>query len=421
MILNNSGKIKEKYDVVIIGAGAAGLMCAIHAGKRGRKVLLLDHSKSVGEKIRISGGGRCNFTNIHTSIDNYISNNPYFAISALKRYTQFDFIDMVEEYNIPYHEKTLGQLFCDNSAKDIIDTLLSQCKEFGVDIFLRKKVVNIEKESEYFCVKFKGAVGPKGKNGKNSKRVDEFESSNVISESLVVATGGLSVPKIGATSFGYDIARKFGLKIIEPTAALVPFAFSGEMLRDMKELSGVSLGVIVSCGGKEFEEAMLFTHRGLSGPAILQISSYWKKGDYIDINLLPKENITTLLKSLREEGSKREVLTILSAILPKRLAKYICMENDFKKEASNLSNSDIEQISCAIHSWKIYPPSTEGFRTAEVTLGGVDTDEISSKTFEAKKVEGLYFIGEVLDVTGHLGGFNFQWAWSSGYCAGSFV
>jgi predicted Rossmann fold flavoprotein len=394
-------KINMKHDVIIIGAGAAGLMCAIEAGKRGRKVALLDHAKSVGEKIRISGGGRCNFTNIHAAPENYLSSNPRFCISALKRFTQNDFLKLVRKHKIAYHEKTLGQLFCDDSSKQIIDMLLSECKAANVQIKLNSKITNIEKQGDIFKV--------------------ATNAGEMTASSVVVATGGLSIPKLGATSFGYDLAKKFGLKVIAPQAALVPFTLDEETLRNLKPLSGVSVDCTVSCNGQTFKEAMLFTHRGLSGPAILQISSYWKPGDKITLNLTPDHDIMQLLKDFRQSNPKQEVVTSLGNILPKRLAQYICSENNFTGRLADLSNKSLQQISDAICKWTLIPNGTEGYRTAEVTIGGVDTDELSSKTFECKNVPGLYFIGEIVDVTGHLGGFNFQWAWSSAYAAGQFV
>jgi predicted Rossmann fold flavoprotein len=389
------------FDVIIIGAGAAGLMCAIEAGKRSRKALLIDHSKNPGDKIRISGGGRCNFTNIHTSQKNFISNNPHFCISALKRYTPADFINMVQQYNIAYYEKTLGQLFCDKSSAQIIDMLVSECAKSVVEIALQTSVISIEKNSGNFTLKTNN-------------------SSTLSCESLVIATGGPSIPKMGATSFGYDVAKQFELNIIPPRPALVPFTLGDDVLKNLKELSGVSVDVIVTCNNQQFKEAMLFTHRGLSGPAILQISSYWKDGDPVYINMTPDIDVLSYLKDARENQAKQELHTVLSRLLPKRLATYVAgMMYDVK--LADLSNKHLALIAQHINNWPITPNGTEGFRTAEVTAGGIDTDEISSKTFECNKVKGLYFIGEVVDVTGHLGGFNFQWAWSSGHAAGQFV
>ncbi len=397
----------NQYEVIIIGAGAAGLMCAIEAGKRGRKTLIIDHSKTVGEKIRISGGGRCNFTNIHTSPENFLSENPRFCISALKRYTQNDFISLVKKHKIRFHEKTLGQLFCDDSSKHIIDMLLDECAKAKVHIRLNTKVTGISKNEDIFTL--------------------QGENEVFTCNSLVIATGGLSIPKIGATAFGYEVAKQFGLNVIPPRAGLVPFTLGEQKLSGMKELSGVAVDVIVSCNGKSFKEAMLFTHRGLSGPAILQISSYWRGGDKISINLSPERNIAEHLKECRAESPRSELHSALSRILPKRLAMFICEENNYLSANNgtirlcDLSNQMMQDIADNIHNWQIIPDGTEGYRTAEVTLGGVDTDELSSKTFETKKVSGLFFIGEVVDVTGHLGGYNFQWAWSSGHACGQFV
>lgn len=394
--------LKEiKFDVVIIGAGAAGLMCAIEAGKRGRKVLIIDHSKSVGEKIRISGGGRCNFTNINAAPENFLSNNPKFCISALKRFTQHDFIKLVKKHNIYFHEKTLGQLFCNESAQQIIDMLLEECRQAKVQIRLNTKVSKIKKDEAYFEIR--------------------TENEKFISQSLVIASGGLSIPKIGATPFGYEIAKQFGLEVTPVRAGLVPFTFSEEKLSRYKELSGISLDVTVSCNGTTFKEAMLFTHRGLSGPAILQVSSYWKDGQEITINLVPEVNIYEYLKDCRQESPRSELHTNLSKFLPKRLAQFLCEENNFSGRLCDFSNDKLKNISDHINNWKIKPDGTEGYRTAEVTLGGVDTNELSSKTFESNKVPGLYFIGEVVDVTGHLGGYNFQWAWSSGFACGQYA
>lgn len=394
-------KPESYYDTIIIGAGAAGLMCAIEAGKRERKVLVLDKAKSPGEKIRISGGGRCNFTNLYTSPDNFLSNNPRFCVSALKRFTQHDFISLVKKYNISYHEKTLGQLFCDDSSRRIISMLVDECSAYNVQIQLNTNVQDISKDDDWFYIK--------------------TDSGNFTCNSLVIATGGPSIPKMGSSSWGYDIAKKFGLKVISPRAGLVPFTLSEEMLVQQEDLAGVALNVEVSCNKKKFREAMLFTHRGLSGPAILQISSYWKEGDIVEINLAPDKNVDEFIKSQKSTHYKQELHTTLAQILPKRLAQCIVEELGFKGNISNLSNKDIQVIAARVNNWEITPNGTEGFRTAEVTLGGVDTDELSSQTFESRKIDGLYFIGEVVDVTGHLGGFNFQWAWSSGFAAGQYV
>jgi predicted Rossmann fold flavoprotein len=391
----------EKYDVIIIGAGAAGLMSAIEAGKRGRKVLLVDHAKKIGEKIRISGGGRCNFTNINTHSSKFISKNPKFVISALKQYTQNDFINLIKKHNIKFHEKKLGQLFCDESAQQIIDMLLLECQT--ANVFVKKEIVitDVDKEGEQYFI----SVGP-----------DKY-----LCDSLIIATGGLSVPKIGASKFGYDIAKKFNLSIIETLPALVPLTFSEKILTMCKELSGLSLEVIVFFNKTFFQEGMLFTHRGLSGPSILQISSYWKIGDDIKINLSPKLNIFKHLEIKKKLNPKQDITNIIEEILPKRLAAMICKENNISGNISELSNKLLKQLSESINTWVINPTGSEGYRTAEVTLGGVDTNEISSKTMMSVKNPGLFFIGEVVDVTGHLGGYNFQWAWSSGYVAGQYA
>ncbi|MBT3697871.1 MAG: NAD(P)/FAD-dependent oxidoreductase [Gammaproteobacteria bacterium] len=394
-------KLINKYDVIIIGAGAAGMMSAIEAGKRGRKVLLVDHSRKIGEKIRISGGGRCNFTNTNTHPSKFISKNPNFAISALSQYTQNDFTDLIKKHKIEFHEKKLGQLFCDGSAQQIIDMLLSECEMANVTLWRGVVVENIDKQDDQYLI--------------------NVNSEKYLCNSLVIATGGLSIPKIGASKFGYEIARKFDLSIVETFPALVPLTFNEKILIMCRELSGLSLGAIVSFNKTLFEEGMLFTHRGLSGPSILQISSYWKLGNYININLSPHLNIFNLLEDRKESNPKQDINTIIAEILPKRLAHMICSENNINGNISELSNKNLIKLSDAIHSWVIKPTGTEGYRTAEVTLGGIDTDEISSKTMMSLKNPGLFFIGEVLDVTGHLGGYNFQWAWSSGFVAGQYA
>jgi len=393
--------MKQKFDVIIIGAGAAGLMSAIEAGKRGRKVLLMDHSKKIGEKIRISGGGRCNFTNINTHPSKFISNNPKFIISALNQYTQNDFIKLIKKHNIKFHEKKLGQLFCDESAQQIIDMLLLECRMADVTLKKGVFVTGIEKEDKQYYV----AVG----------------SDKYLCDSLIIATGGLSVPKIGASKFGYEIAKKFNLNIIEPFPALVPLTFSEKILFKCKELSGLSLEALISFNKTFFEEGMLFTHRGLSGPSILQISSYWKLGSDIKINLSPKQDVFKFLENKKKMNPKQDINILISEILPKRLAYMICKENGVNGNICELSNKLLKQLSGSINTWVISPTGSEGYRTAEVTLGGVDTDEISSKTMMSLKNPGLFFIGEVVDITGHLGGYNFQWAWSSGFVAGQYA
>jgi len=391
----------EQFDVIVVGAGAAGMMSAIEAGKRGRKVLLVDHAKKIGEKIRISGGGRCNFTNIHTHPSKFISNNPKFVISALKQYTQNNFIDLIKKHNIKFHEKKLGQLFCDESAQQIIDMLLLECEMAKVVLKKDTTIDDIDKQDDnYFIV-----VG----------------SDKYFSQSLIIATGGLSIPKIGASKFGYDIAQKFGLKVIETLPALVPLTFSEKILEICKELTGLSVEAVVSFKKTFFEEGMLFTHRGLSGPSILQISSYWKLGDNIKVNLSPKLDIDKFLNERKISNPKQDISIIVSEILPKRLAHIICNENNVNGNICELSNKILTSLSNSINAWAINPTGTEGYRTAEVTLGGIDTEEISSKTMMSNKHPGLFFIGEVVDVTGHLGGYNFQWAWSSGYVAGQYA
>ena len=390
----------NKCDVVIIGAGAAGMMCAIEAGKRGRKVVLLDHAKKIGEKIRISGGGRCNFTNIYTDHKKFISSNPNFMISALNQYTHQNFIDLIQKYQISFHEKKLGQLFCDQSAQQIIDMLKVECDKANVLLLNNTNVESVSKSQHY---------------------ITKTASTIYESESLVIATGGLSIPKIGASKFGYDIAKQFGLNIIDTLPALVPLTFSEEILKECKELSGLSVEAQVSHKKTLFEEGMLFTHRGLSGPSILQISSYWKLGEHIQINLSPTQNIFNFLEEKKLHNPKQEINSIISELLPKRLATMICENLKISGRIADMSKKLIIEVGEFINTWTIKPTGTEGYRTAEVTLGGVDTKELSSKTMMSKNNEGLYFIGEVVDVTGHLGGYNFQWAWSSGYVAGQYA
>ena len=391
----------EIYDVIIIGAGAAGMMSAIEAGKRGRKVLLVDHAKKIGEKIRISGGGRCNFTNINTHPSKFISNNPKFIISALKQYTQNDFIDLIKKHNIKFHEKKLGQLFCDQSAQQIVDMLLLECQTANVTLMKEIIITEVDKQdNQYFIV-----IG----------------NHKYFCKSLIIATGGLSVPKIGASKFGYDIAKKFNMNVVETLPALVPLTFNEKILEMCKELSGLSLEAVVFFNRTFFQEGMLFTHRGLSGPSILQISSYWKLGSHIKINLYPKLDIFKFLENEKKTNPKQDIYNIIVDIFPKRLASIICKENNVSGNISELSNKLLKQLSDSINSWVVNPIGSEGYRTAEVTLGGIDTNEISSKTMMSKKNPGLFFIGEVVDVTGHLGGYNFQWAWSSGFVAGQYA
>ena len=391
----------KKFDVIIIGAGAAGMMSAIEAAKRDRKVLLVDHYKKIGEKIRISGGGRCNFTNINTNPCKFLSQNPKYVRSALSQYTQNDFINLIKKHEIDFHEKKLGQLFCDHSAQQIVEMLLKECELANVTILKEFIVKDVSKDNDQYLV--------------------STETEQYLGQSLIIATGGLSVPKIGATSFGYEIAKKFDHNIIETLPALVPLTFSEKILEMCKELTGLSVEAIVSLNKVLFQEGMLFTHRGLSGPSILQISSYWKQGDNIKVNLSPKLNVYQFLEDKRKLNPKLDIGNIISDILPKRLAQIICSENKVTGNISELSNKILKQISDAINTWIINPTGSEGYRTAEVTLGGVNTKELSSKTMMSNKHENLFFIGEVVDVTGHLGGYNFQWAWSSGYVAGQYA
>jgi predicted Rossmann fold flavoprotein len=384
--------VNQHFDVIVLGGGAAGLMCAIEAGKRGRRVVVLERAGRIGKKILISGGGRCNFTNLHCQPENFISENPHFAKSALANYTPADFMQLVEKHGIRYHEKTLGQLFCNGSAQQIVSMLKSECKGAGVEILTDIAVKCVERK-DYFVV----VAGQ-----------DEFRAAAV-----VVATGGLSIPKMGATSFGYDLARQFGLKIAETRAALVPLLFNARDRQQYCDLTGVSTEVIAKAGKRHFREKMLFTHRGLSGPAILQISSYWERSTPLTIDLAPGQEVTAPVQN----GSRRDLAAMksaLRAVLPQRLADR-WLELHPPAGWSNPALADVER---QVHNWKVSPESTDGYDKAEVTAGGVDTNELSAKTMESRKVGGLYFIGEVVDVTGHLGGFNFQWAWASGAAAG---
>jgi hypothetical protein len=396
------------YDVVIVGAGAAGLMCAMTAAERGRTVLLIEHSKKTGEKIRISGGGRCNFTNIYCCPEAFLSHNPHFCKSALSQYTQWDFIDLIQKHNIAYHEKTLGQLFCDNSAQDIINMFVTECQKYKVTLSMETSVQRIEKtDADEPGYKLQLDVRGKGQS--------------VTAQSLVIATGGLSIPKIGASRFGYDIARQFDLRVLDTRPALVPLTFQAQLLEQCQALSGLSVDAVVTCGKTSFREGLLFTHRGLSGPSILQISSYWDEGLPITVNLLPDQDLGIFLSQRRSETPKQDVKTVLSDALPARLAASICGELGLHGQVAQLS-ADKQNILCQrVHQWSIKPSGTEGYRTAEVTRQGVDTDHFSSKTMECKSHKGLYMIGEVLDVTGWLGGYNFQWAWSSASVAGRHV
>ncbi len=393
-------------DIAIIGAGAAGMMAAAIAGQRGRSVWLADHRKSPGEKIRISGGGRCNFTNIYTSPENFLSSNPHFCKSALAQYTQFDFIDLVDRHGIAYHEKKLGQLFCDHSAKDIIAMLTQECQDAGVDMALGTNVESIEKSDQ----------NPDGGND-GGWRVSS-DQGIVHAASLIIATGGLSIPKIGASSFGYDIARQFGHRIIPTRAGLVPLTFDDDLLDHCRDLAGVSVDASVTANNTGFSEGLLFTHRGLSGPSILQVSSYWQDGETIAVNLNQGGDLSVALKSAKQTNPKQDCANAMAKILPKRLAQKITDEMAITTTLAETPDRQIDALGARVENWQVTPSGTEGYRTAEVTLGGVDPNEISSKTMESRLHSGLYFIGEVVDVTGHLGGYNFQWAWSSGYVAG---
>ena len=391
----------QSADVIILGAGAAGLMCAAVAGQRGRSVIVLEQSRVPAEKIRISGGGRCNFTNIHTSPSNFLSDNPRFCVSALKSYTQQDFIALVEKHRIAYHEKTRGQLFCDGSAQQIIEMLLGECRAARAQLKLGVKISEVAQTDGGFSI--------------------DTDAGVFAGKSLVIATGGPSIPKIGGSGFGYRIAQQFGMKVIAPRAALVPLTFDAELLAQFKPLSGVAVEAEVSCGKARFDEALLFTHRGLSGPAILQISSYWQMGHDIAVDLTPSIDLLDLLKQARKERPRQELATVLADVLPKRLAQLVAERVNGPMRLADFSDKALQAAVTAVRDWRITPAGTEGYRTAEVTLGGVDTAGLSSRTFESSSVPGLFFIGEVVDVTGHLGGFNFQWAWSSGHAAGRHV
>ncbi len=385
-------------DVIVIGGGAAGLFCAIEAAKRGRKVVVLEHAERVGKKIGISGGGRCNFTNIYTSPDNFLSANPSFCKSALARYTPADFIALVRKHNIGFHEKKLGQLFCDEGSGRIIDMLLNECSDAGVEVACRSSVQSI---------------------AKNERFEIDLGGRQLRSESLVIATGGLSIAPLGATDFGYRIARQFGLEIEETKPGLVPFTLTKDVLQQLAPISGVSVDAAVSCNGKEFRENLLVTHRGLSGPAILQISLYRKPGEAIEIDLLPDQDALKLLTE--HEKSETTLAKFLSQFLPKRFAQAWCDLNCPSQPLNRYTPRQLSEIATKLHHWRVIPSGTEGYKKAEVTAGGVSTKELSSQTMEARKVKGLYFIGEVVDVTGQLGGYNFQWAWASGYAAGRYV
>lgn len=388
------------YDVVIIGAGAAGLFCAFTAGRRGRRVLVLDHANKVGKKILMSGGGRCNFTNMYSGPENFLSANPHFCKSALSRYTPWDFIELVEKHQVPYHEKTLGQLFCDRSSKDIVALLLAECRDAGVEVRTHTSV-SIEQ------------LG--------SPHRLHTERERIFCDSLVIATGGYSIPKMGATGFGFDFARQLGLAVQPTRAALVPFVLEERKLRQLDGLSGVSVDTLSQAGQGVFREGMLFTHKGLSGPAMLQVSSYWQPGEPVIINLLPELDLGEHLRRLRQERPRQQLHNALAELLPRSLAQRWCELWLGNASLAELSDRAIETCVEAVHRWRVWPSDTEGYRTAEVTIGGVDTDALSSKTLACKDHPDLYFIGEVVDVTGHLGGHNFQWAWASGHAAGGVV
>ncbi len=392
----------QKTDVVIIGAGASGLMCSIEAGKRGRKVLLIDAANKAGKKILMSGGGRCNFTNYSVQSENYISANPHFCKSALSRFSQWDFLALIDQYQIPFHEREHGQLFCDESAKDILNMLLAEAEKSSVAIQLNCKIQRIKRLA-------------------NNEFQLRLGNQSIQAQSVVVATGGLSIPKMGATPFGYQIAEQFAINIKSTRAGLVPFTLQPEDKEKFTPLSGIAVPAIVSTGAQQFKENILFTHRGLSGPAILQISNYWLPGESISINFLPDVDVPLLLSNKRAEKLKFQLNTILAEYLPKRLLAVLLDQALLSLSLQDMSDKQIQSIASQIGQWQIKPNATEGYRTAEVTLGGVDCDAISSKTMESKAVKGLYFIGEVVDVTGLLGGYNFQWAWSSGWCAGQYV
>ena len=387
-----------RFDVVVIGAGAAGMMCAIEAAKRGRQVLIIEHAKAAGEKIRISGGGRCNFTNIHTAPENFISQNPRFCISALRRYGPRDIIALIERHGIAYHEKSLGQLFCDGSARQVVDLLLDQMRGQGVTLRLGASVDHIEKTQDGFRVATGGSV--------------------VDCQALVIATGGKSIPKMGATGFGYDVAAQFGLAVVPTRPALVPLTFEIGLLERLKPLAGVATPARVTSGRTRFDEAMLFTHRGLSGPVILQISSYWREGGEIRIDMAPGVDLFEVLRRARTTQGRQAPQTVLAEHLPRRLAQLVCESEGAEGNMADAPDKLLRRLADAVQAWQVKPVGSEGYRTAEVTLGGVDTTCLDSRTMQAKAVPGLYFIGEVVDVTGWLGGYNFQWAWASGWSAG---
>ena len=392
----------EKFDVIIIGAGAAGLMCAAEAGKRGRKVLVLEKANKPGKKILMSGGGRCNFTNYHIHPHAYISHNPHFCKSALSRYTQWDFINLVKKHHIPFHEKTLGQLFCDHKSQDILNLLLAECDQDSIEIRLNTEIERIEKESDHH---FK-LISSRGR----------FHC-----QSLVIASGGLSIPTMGASPFGYKVAEQFGIKVFPTRAGLVPLTLHEQDKEQFSVLAGISINSNVRHNNIQFQDNILFTHRGLSGPAILQISSYWSAGETIFVNLLPETDASEMLTLAKKLQPLKQLKSILTEHFPKRFIDSFFTNNIIEKQMANIANLQLEEIATQLNTWQVKPNGTEGYRTAEVTLGGVDCDAISSKTMAVLTIPGLFFIGEVLDVTGWLGGYNFQWAWSSGWAAGQVV
>ncbi len=389
-------------EVIIIGAGAAGLMCAFSAARRGRQVLLLDHANKAGKKILMSGGGRCNFTNLYTEPANFLSSNPHFCKSALARYTQWDFLELVGRHGVPYHEKKLGQLFCDNKSSDILEMLLAECSEAGVELHMNTAIQMIEKTAQGYALET--GLGP------------------LHCQSLVIATGGLSIPTLGASGFGYQVARQFGHTVLPTRAGLVPFTITEPALKALcGELSGTSVDCRVSCNGQSFRENLLFTHRGLSGPAMLQISSYWQAGEALAIDLLPERDAEQWLFDEQAARPNIELKTLLGEVFTRKMATLLCELWFASKPLKQYTPAELKSVAARLTDWQLVPAGTEGYRTAEVTLGGVDTREVSSKTMESQKSAGLYFVGEVLDVTGHLGGFNFQWAWASGHAAGQCV
>ena len=397
-------KTVENLDVIVIGAGAAGMMCAIEAGKRGRKALVIDHAKAPGEKIRISGGGRCNFTNLHTAPNAFLSQNPRFCISALSRYTPADIIALIERHGIAWHEKTLGQLFCDDSARLVVDLLVTEMRRAGARLKLQAAVAQVEKTAA------------------DGFRLTLDSGETLTAQAVVIATGGKSIPKMGATAFGYDIAAQFDVPVVATRPALVPLTFEVGLLERLRPLVGVAVDARVAAGKTAFEEAMLFTHRGLSGPAILQISSYWREGEAITVDMAPGTDVFAALRGARTSQPKQAPQTALSAFVPRSVALFLAeAEGVAARNLADCADAVLRRLAAAVNGWTVKPVGSEGYRTAEVTLGGVDTRALDSRTLEAKAVPGLYFIGEVVDVTGWLGGYNFQWAWASGWCAGQVV